>query len=449
MALSTRTTGRARRTTSVPVATPVPVVPRDPVAKAPTGPAAHDLSAVEARTATAAPRRPHLYRVDLMRLVAFLCVIVVHVTGTTYPFPGLGPSFLQLVLHATRAAFFFLSTLVLFHSAYDRPPHAGRSFRSIRRRVGLLGVPYVVWSIAYWALGDRARIGDDLPGALTDLRIGLTWGVSWYHLYFLLVSLQIGVLLPLFIRLVRASTGRHGTLLALATLVQLAATTVLFHEQPYGNGLLEWYRVHGGMLFPSYAGFIVAGALAGVHGARWHAWVEGHTRTVWLVVLGTLALTYGWFRHTVSTGRSPIAASLATQPASVLWGGAAVLGLYALAARWERARRPRPTRAMAALGAELAFGVYLVHPMILRLLELGGFAAALPWAPSVDTLVLCVLVAGGSALFTWLLSRTPLAPFVIGRARARRRTPIPAREPQQVGRTSLAEPVVSSHASGA
>jgi len=381
-----------------------------------------------------------------MRLVAFLCVIVVHVTGTTYPFPGLGASFLQLVLHATRVAFFFLSTLVLFHSAYDRPPRAGRP---ILRRVRLLGVPYVSWSVAYWSLGDHARIADDLPGALTDLRIGLTWGVSWYHLYFLLVSLQIGVLLPLFIRLVRATTGRHGTVLGVATLVQLAAAVLLFHEQPYDNGFAEWYRVHGGMLFPSYAGFIVAGALAGVHGARWHAWIEGHTRAVWALVLGALALTYAWLRYTVSTGRSPVSASLATQPASVLWGGAAILGLYALAARWERARRPVPTRAVAALGAELAFGVYLAHPMILRLLELGGFAAALPGSPIVDTVVLCVLVTGGSALCAWLLSRTPLAPFVIGRERVRPRPPARAPEPQQVGRTSLADPVVSSHASGA
>ncbi|MFI6981202.1 acyltransferase [Embleya sp. NPDC050154] len=400
----------------------------------------------------AAGRRPHLHRVDLMRDIAFLCVIVVHVIGVTYPFPGEGPAFTQLVLHSTRAVFFFVSTFVLFHSAYGRPLRVGAF---LTKRFKLLGVPYLLWSTAYWVLGDHERIRHDLPGALTDLRGGIVWGGSWYHLYFLLVSLQIAVLLPLFVKLVRACAGRHVLLLAVTGVVQLAALVVLFHEMPL-SGPLEWYRVHGGMLLPTYGFFVMAGALAAVHLDAFHAWILGHTRTICVGTLAMLALTYAWYRHTVAAGRDTATASIATQPVSLLWGPFAVLALYAVATRWERARTPFPGRAAAALGAQLAFGVYLVHPMILRLLELSGFAAALPWSPVADTAALVAVVAIGSAGFAWLVSRTPLSPWLIGRERARGRRPahrirrsVPAPSGQQTGSRSFAEPVVSNQASGA
>ncbi|MET7301507.1 acyltransferase [Embleya sp. NPDC005575] len=402
----------------------------------------------------AAGRRPHLHRVDLIRDVAFLCVIVVHVIGVTYPFPGEGPAFTQLVLHSTRAVFFFVSTFVLFHSAYGRPLRVGAF---LTKRFKLLGVPYLLWSTAYWVLGDHARIWHDLPGALADLRGGIVWGGSWYHLYFLLVSLQIAVLLPLLLRLVRACAGRHLLLLAVAGIGQLAALVVLFHEAPL-SGPLEWYRIHGGMLLTTYGFFVLSGALAAVHLDAFHAWVMSHTRTIGVGTLAMLALTYAWYRHTVAAGRDTATASIATQPVSLLWGPVAVLALYALATRWERARTPIPGRHVAARGAQLAFGVYLVHPMILRWLELNGFVAALPWSPPVDTAVLVTVVAIASAGFAWLIARTPLSPWLIGRERAPgRRSARSARSPrrpvpapgQQVGSTSFADPVVSNHASGA
>jgi len=125
MTLPTRTTSpahagrhvRGHVTDTRPASVPTS---RAPVETRPAAPATHG-------TARAPARRPHLHRVDLMRVVAFVCVIVVHVTGTTYPFPGLGASFLQLVLHATRAAFFFLSTLAdgaLSGRAFQQPCQA-------------------------------------------------------------------------------------------------------------------------------------------------------------------------------------------------------------------------------------------------------------------------------------------------------------------------------------
>jgi peptidoglycan/LPS O-acetylase OafA/YrhL len=388
-----------------------------------------------------------------MRVVAFLCVILVHVITVTYPLLPEGPAATQLVLHSTRAVFFFVSTFVLCYGAYERPPRAGVF---VARRLRLLGIPYLLWTIAYWVLGDWWRIRHDQAAALDDLHIALLWGASWYHMYFLLVSLQIGVLFPLFLRLLRAAKGHHGLLLAVSAVVQFGALALTFHPTPL-TGWAGWYQLHGYMLLPTYGCFVVAGALAAVHLDRCHAWVVAHTRTIWIVVLGTLAGTLVWYRHTVAGGRDSASSSMATQPVSLLWGLAAVLALYAIATRWERARVAVPSRRVAALGAQLAFGVYLVHPMILRLLQTNGFTDALPWSTPADTAVLLFVVTAASALFAWLVGRTPLSPWLIGRERGRRTgrgsTPVrhsrAAAPGQHSGSKSFIEPVVSNHASGA
>ncbi|GAA4952291.1 acyltransferase [Yinghuangia aomiensis] len=355
--------------------------------------------------------RAHLTHVDLMRVVAFLAVVLVHASGTTYPFPGAAPSFGQLMLHSMRMVFFFVSTFVLFYAWYDRPLHPGRF---IRRRLRLIGIPYLAWSVAYWSLGDRWRIAHDPGAAVHDLRDVVVWGGAWYHLYFLLVSLQVAVLFPLFRLLVRRTRGRHGRLLAGAAVLQAASLAVVFAPDPLGWGPAEFYREHGFAFFPTYAFFLVAGALAAVHFDAFHRWVGAHTRLCAGVVVAALAVTYAAFRGNMADGMSPVAASNALQPVSLLWGAAVVWGLYALCARW--AAHGAPGRAAVAGGVDIAFGIYLVHPMVLRLLEMSGYTAWLPLPPLPATLVLWGIVAGLSGAAAYLIGRSP-ASLLVGRER--------------------------------
>lgn len=201
-------------------------------------------------------------------------------------------------------------------------------------------------------------------------------------------------------------------LLASAAAVQAVALAVQFTAHPLAWGPAEWYRTHGYVQVPTYVFFLVAGALAAVHFDAFHRWVTTHTRVVLGAAGAALVVTYTCFRDNIAGGDSPVAAANALQPASLVWGAALVTAMYAASARWARTA---PGRRVVAFAVELAFGVYLVHPLILRLLETVGIAAWLPLPPLPATFVLWAAVVALSAVFAHLIGRSPASSWLVGR----------------------------------
>src|SRR5205823_1735076 len=103
------------------------------------------------------------------------------------------------------------TAFVLTYSYRDREPRWPAFWR---RRYLLIGVPYLVWSTIYFlAHGNGLR-----PGLLMRQ---LVTGTAEYHLYFLLVSMQLYLVFPLLRWLLRAAAGRHRLLLAGAVAYQI------------------------------------------------------------------------------------------------------------------------------------------------------------------------------------------------------------------------------------
>ena len=107
------------------------------------------MTAVTPGTQTSAPRAraPHLYEVDVVRILTFACVIAVHTTSHTVASDDIGLYSLLGLVHFTREVFFALSGFVLVYSYLSKPVPM-KKFWS--RRFLLVGVPYVVWSAIYF-----------------------------------------------------------------------------------------------------------------------------------------------------------------------------------------------------------------------------------------------------------------------------------------------------------
>ena len=94
--------------------------------------------------------------IDLVRVVTFGAVIGVHAVGLSFAPLAVGGNAALMLLHYTRSAFFVLMAIVLVRSA-ERSGRTGK----LRRRLTLVGVPYLVWSAIYlvvsWATGGRSR----------------------------------------------------------------------------------------------------------------------------------------------------------------------------------------------------------------------------------------------------------------------------------------------------
>ncbi|MDQ2707777.1 MAG: acyltransferase [Actinomycetota bacterium] len=361
-----------------------------------------------------------LRQLDALRVLTCLSVVAVHSIMGPYPKddPGLGVA--TSLLHYSREIFFFVSALVLVRTYVPRLGPAGRladetGFR--RRRLRLIGLPYLVWTTIYlliWVWHTRgvepmSQIVNELPLRWVYL---VATGNGCYHLYFLLVTLQFAVVFPLFLRLLGATQGRHGWLLAGSGVLQLA-TLAGYHLIGLPND--GWRPIIGDYSLFGYQLWLVAGALAGLHLERMHTWLTEHRAlVVGAVPVTAAALLWSYWAQVPTLG--VLEASTPLQPMMVVWSTVMLGALYLAAVRLSRLRSALASMVFG-YGAQLSFGVYLAHPLVLDLVLSGsqrvGLFAPSPWLAVVSF----VLTVGGSVALCALIHRTRFSLALQGRGR--------------------------------
>jgi peptidoglycan/LPS O-acetylase OafA/YrhL len=378
--------------------------------------------------APARTRRPHLDAVDIVRVAMIAGVIAVHVVAYTTNPEDLVVGAANALLHVNREVFFFLTTFVLCYSYGSRHGWSLTSFW--KRRYLFVGVPYIAWSLLYFV----ADGGPYRPWSAPAHRLlaDLLTGTARYHLYFLLVTMEIYAAFPLLLWLLRVTRRHHGLLLAVSLAVQTAFTATLHYLReaaPHAPGLLGSWMRHPDPVVFSYQLYLVAGGIAALHLEELAAWVRNHRGTVRLLVAGGLAAGLGSyvFDH-LAAGMDAAAAGEVFQPMIAITTAASVLGLFALGVRWaDRGPERRFRRAIRA-GSDATFGVYLAHPLLLQ----GLLVVAAPLAtrmvageiPSgvvlpLDLLVVVPLLLAASVIVVAWTRRTPASLMVAGRPQLR------------------------------
>lgn len=360
------------------------------------------------------PRGGHLYEIDVLRVLTFACVIAVHVIDHSLDADD-RPMWVALGLfHFTREVFFALTAFVLVLS-YTRRPQPLRRFWP--RRFLLVGVPYLVWSVIYQGYLDAVSASPPSPGAaLVQLLIGILTGTAAFHLYFLLVTMQVYLLLPVIVWLVRVTRRHHIALLA----ASLAAQLVVLGIWEYVPGLKGSLGSIPNATFISYTFMIVAGAVAADHAEPFLAWLRSGRRTIVWITVATGLVAVGVFVLQMAVGFSSANAITALQPVIVVWATAVGLAFLTIGAAWSDRRVPGgPLDRAIAHASDISFGVFLVHPLWIyvftRFAAVPIAALADPWRQ----VVLYAVVVVASVVSASLLRRTPLSLPLTGRPRKR------------------------------
>lgn len=376
-----------------------------------------------------------------MRPLKQIGVVTTHCMLFFAPAASAAAGGLVMVTHFTRFAFIFLSAAMLVY-AYPVLPRSELG-RFARRRIVAVALPYVAWSALYFGV-EEARI-PGVPGVLepslalrsapasagvlttvgTDLaHFGRLLYTGYYQLYYLLVLLELCVLYPALLWLVRRTRGHHRLLFSVSAVVQVV-TSALIHWQLLPRHLEGYWATREVW---NYQFFVVAGALLACHYAEVDAWIRRCWRSVLAATVGSLVVAEAAYALALGSlpGLTGASASDPFQPIDLPLFLGISLCLYLVGAFLTGHRPPVRVRRWIASAAANAYGVYLAQILFVMALELLGWdrlERSVPWPLVVGGAVL--LVYSAAMTLTAVLARLPLARVSAGRPRVRRRRPQP------------------------
>jgi peptidoglycan/LPS O-acetylase OafA/YrhL len=361
-----------------------------------------------------------LAQIDALRVLSCFSVVAVHALAAPYAPESVGQGAVTFLLHYSREIFLFVSALVLVRTYYPRVGEDGRlpnesGFRL--RRLRMIGVPYLWWTTIYYAIslfhGRSTQPFHQLAGD-----VSLHWvylvvtGNGSYHMYFMLVTLQYAVAFPVVLRLLRATRGYHGWVLLGSLLAQVA---VLYCYQWVFLPPEGWRALVGDASLLAYQFWLVAGAVVGLHLRRCHQWVVRYRWWVLAAVPVAAAVLLATY-FVELPGRGALGASSPLQPVMIMWSVLMLAVLY-LVSVWIMSRGSVGVRASFGYLAQLSFGVYLAHPMVLdvvlALLRRAGLMAPRVWVSVLTLLLTSALTIALCAA----LHRTRLSLPLMGRQR--------------------------------
>ena len=369
----------------------------------------------------AAPRllssNRHVYMVDWARALTILAVVAVHAVrfGAQAAAPA-SEGLVQLWLQVGREVFMSVTGFVLVYAYQGKPlPYV----RFVHKRFLNIGVPYLIWLTVFLAMTVPIWPLTHFGGAWLAV---LPTGNG--HLYYLVITFQFYLLLPLWLLLQRRVPA--WLLVGSTFAMQVAGFTLAQHGQ-------EWAAPP--LLFVTYLFDFALGAAAAKEWASVRAWaVRRRRRLLVLAPLGMagVAVVYAL---AIRAGTAPVAAATVFQPLTPFYT-AAIMGAILAAGTWfeeQRGHWPRLS-SLVLVVADASFGIYLVHMVILHAAttwawhHAGGLG---PWGVSLFAFAAALL---GSIAFVRLVRHTPVAPYLIGQTRwtppTRRPLPRPDAAPE-------------------
>ncbi len=357
----------------------------------------------------AASTRGHLWQIDVVRLLAFSAVIAVHSLAFTQQPDNRSAAGAMMLLQFGREVFFSLTGFVLIYSTAGRPLRLGKFWG---RRILYVAVPYVAWSAIYYAytvLGPAHATPS--PSAFgTDL----LYAGAEYHLYFLLVTIQLYLAFPLIRRFVQLTSDRALQALLAVGAANLAWLAVLQYAPYPRSGVNLWLFQHAYELLPTYAVYVLGGCYAAAHLDAVQRLFDHRSRQLLAVAFAAAVAAIGVYAVQLPF-MAPRVANDVLQPGMALSCLGATIVVYAIGNRW--ARGPRRHQALVETLSDASFGVYLSHPFVLQiLLDYAGFGNAHQVMPAgLATVLAFVISATGGTAISLAFRRTPLSLVLTGR----------------------------------
>jgi peptidoglycan/LPS O-acetylase OafA/YrhL len=383
--------------------------------------------------------RPHLYELDVLRAFTALAVVAVHVLAftviyNTSPLGALIQHGAEATLHYTREVFMFTTALVLVYS-YGSSITAGKRFdlKTFWRKRGIgVVVPYAIWSVIYVLSGPHVASPLLLMGQIV---VALISGSASFQLYYILLTIQFYVVFPVLLAWLPTLDRYRWRTLAISGGIELIVVALDYHllqAPPFGTTALgAWLTLAQDRFVLLYQFYFILGALCALHLERVRALALRYGGLIVGASVALLLIYWAHYAYAVGVAHDPVEYAISVlQPIMIPYSIAVIACMWWAACRWAsggaragvgaQRQPPRGSRFWRTL-ADASFGIYLVHPMFMAL----AMTQIIPRLPQVTpepvrVALVWLVAAGGSALLSVLLMRTPVLSRLVGR-----NTPLP------------------------
>jgi peptidoglycan/LPS O-acetylase OafA/YrhL len=313
----------------------------------------------------------------------------------------------------------FITALALTYVYFGRP-FSGKRFWA-KRSIGVL-VPYCIWSIAYtWV-----NTSQHSPGAFAKLTLfNILTGNASYQLYYILLTLQLYLVLPLFLPLLKHIKQHPWRALNISFALQVLLMYLDYRYLQQGSlassGVWQIVAVSQGSFLLTYQFYFILGGLSALYLQQARAFVLRHGK--WIVGGFVLALAAVWVHFLLQVDVYHESFGYATsvlQPIMTFYSPTVIVLLGFLACRWaiqtNQQEHPKGYRFWHIL-SDASFGIYLVHVFILTAL-LQWVVPFMPeaWPVALRVFLTWFLTASGAAVISILLMKTPVLSHLVGRS---------------------------------
>src|SRR6266566_1193476 len=282
--------------------------------------------------------RPYIYELDPLRAVTAVAVIAVHVLSGTMFLNHTAAGLLVdngifTSVHFTREIFMFITALALTYVYFGRP-FSGKRFWA-KRSIGVL-VPYCIWSIAYtWV-----NTSQHSPAAFAKLALfNILTGNASYQLYYILLTLQLYLVLPLFLLFLKHIKHHPWRALSMSFALQVLLMYADYRYLQQGtlasSGVWQVVAAYQDRFLLTYQFYFILGGLAALSLQQERAFVLRYGK--WIVSGFVLALAalgvHFWLQVDVCHEALGYATSV-LQPMMTFYSPVVIVLLCWLACRW-------------------------------------------------------------------------------------------------------------------
>jgi peptidoglycan/LPS O-acetylase OafA/YrhL len=382
-------------------------------------------------------RRPHVYELDPLRTVTAASVVAVHAIALTVflNHSDIGvqvQNAIVVALHYTREVFIFVTAFALVYVYYGKPFALKRFWA--KRSIGTL-LPYCIWSVIYvWV---------DVPGQppvtfIKTATVDILTGNASYQLYYILLTLQFYLILPLFLLFLKRVAHHPWKVLTISFVIQVVLFYADYHLLQQGtlasSGFWQFFAQYQNRFVLVYQFYFVLGGFTALYFQQIRSYL---LRYGWIAACGLVAAIAVLWLHFVLQIRvyqEPMGlATSVLQPVMVFYSLAVILFALWIVCRWawhkNRDGRPCGYRVWHTL-SDASFGVYLIHALLLTALlkwVVPVMPAALPVA--VRVFLTWFLTAASATAISVTLLHIPVLSRLVGREHSVRRKAVqPAKE---------------------